>query len=223
MSGRRIVAACAVLALCEACGSDRRGGWDWERMREQPRYDVYERSRFFADGKVMQQPPAGTVPLERTLGEPLVTDGGIGEAPATSIPVPVTAALLATGQSRFHIYCAACHGAGGYGGSVVAQNMDPPRPPSLRAAAARALPPGYVYRVIRDGFGRMPPFAGQLPVMERWAVIAYLHQVQGRGAEGAEEQLDSTRAAELRRIDAGGRFQSGAARPPSAPAAGATP
>jgi len=210
-----IAVACIPLAACGR--GDHRRGWDWERMRQQPRYDVYEASRFFADSAVMQSPPAGTIAREQLVGQPLVAEGEEGGREATVIPVPVTPALLSLGQSRFQIFCAVCHGAGGYGGSIVAANMLPPHPPSLRSPATRALPPGRVFRVITQGFGRMPSYATQLSVEERWAVIAYLQRLQQSDRAGSPEARDdSARAVRLqaRYADSASRGNAGA-RPPT--------
>jgi mono/diheme cytochrome c family protein len=117
------------------------------------------------------------------------------------LPLPVTPALLELGRSRFRIYCAACHGAGGYGGSIVAANLTERRPPSLRGPPVSSLPPGFVYEIIRQGIGRMPSYAAQLPVHQRWAVVAYLQQLQRTPNAGPGEREDSIRGAELRARD----------------------
>jgi mono/diheme cytochrome c family protein len=89
------------------------------------------------------------------------------------------------GQSRFGIYCAVCHGALGDGNSVVATNMVECPPPSLLSANVRALPAATLFQVITDGFGRMPPYAAELPAEQRWAVIAYVRQLQSRAPAGS--------------------------------------
>lgn len=165
--------------------------FDLARMRVQPRYEAYGASHFFADGKAMQRPPAGTIareaPLDRTAGL------------AQRVPGTVTPAVLARGASRFEIFCAACHGKGGYGGSLVAANMDPPRPPSLRSPAVRAFTAGALYEVIVHGVGRMPPYASQLSEGDRWAVVAYVRALQKRPAALPFERADSERAAAIAR------------------------
>lgn len=189
------------LALA-ACGRGQRGrGWDWERMRQQPRYDIYESSNVFANGRVMQSPPPGTVAREQVVGDASLATGMADGRYVTEVPVPVTSELVATGRTRFDIFCAVCHGAGGYGGSMVAMNMQPPRPPSLRSDTMRALPPGSLFQVITNGFGRMPSYAAQLSVRERWAVVAYVRQLQQTtSAATPEARADSARAALLRTI-----------------------
>jgi mono/diheme cytochrome c family protein len=173
--------------LLAGCGSAE-PGWSsaLQRMKQQPRYDVYEGSAFFRDGKVMQAPPAGTVSRERMLH------------PAAPAETPE---LLALGRSRFRIFCGACHGVGGYGGSVVAANMTERRPPSLRTPIMTALPDTVVYAVIRDGFGRMPPYAAQLTERERWAVLAWLRQLQRTPTAAADERADSLQGVRLRAVD----------------------
>jgi len=196
----RPLLAAAVLALA-ACGGQGAVDTALQRMRTQPRYDPYERSGFFSNGAVMQPPPEGTVSREQVLGAGTAAGREPGGGYLAEVPVPVTADLLSRGRSRFEIYCAACHGAGGYGGSVVAFNMVERRPPSLRRPELSKLPAGYYYQVITAGLGRMPSYAADLPVSDRWAVIAYLRELQRRTSSTAEERDDSLRAAELHALD----------------------
>lgn len=183
----RALAALLAALLLGGCGSVEP---EWsaalQRMKRQPRYDLYESSAFFRDGKVMQPPPAGTVAREDVLHP---------SAPAE------TPELLALGRSRFRIFCGACHGTGGYGGSVVAANMTERRPPSLRTPVVAALPDQLIYTVIVNGFGRMPPYAAQLTERERWAVIAWLRRLQRTPAAAPDERADSIRGAQIRAED----------------------
>jgi mono/diheme cytochrome c family protein len=202
-----------LLLLAAACerGGRRREAWDLERMREQPRYDAYGAGPRFPDGRALQRPPDGTVPRDRIVGQPWVTRGEVGGHWADSVPIPVTPALLAEGERGFRIYCAACHGAGGYGGSLVAMNMLPPRPPSLVTGHGAEHPPGYYYHAITEGTGRMPSYAAELSVTERWAVVAYLTQVLQRPhLLSADEVADSVRGEALRRAES---RSAGAAKP----------
>ncbi len=194
-----------LVALVAGCTASReRERVDFERMRIQQRYGLYGASRVFSNGQSMQQPPAGTVSRE-AAAQMLST--GIDEADSastvsvTTIPLPVTPALLDRGRNRFAIYCAVCHGAGGFGGSLVAANMGQPRPPSLRTAMMRTHPVGYIFGVATHGKGRMPPYAPQLTPDDRWAIVAYIRQLQATGALTPDERADSLRAQQLRTID----------------------
>ena len=195
----RIIGAVWLLAACRLSQSatDRA----LERMSEQPRYDVYQASRFFRDSMAMRMPPAGTVSRDAVLEQPKATGHSAVGAYLDSVPVPVTPELLQQGRSRFEIFCAVCHGTGGYGGSVVAANLTERRPPSLRSPTVAALPPGFFFEVISRGLGRMPSYAAQLPIDQRWAVVAYLRQLQSHPVAGPGEHEDSLRGAELRTLD----------------------
>ena len=204
LSGRRLgLAAVAALVVAGlACHPPaRRGGFDFERMRNQLRYDPYEASPFFADGRTMRAPPAGTVPW-RADSAAAEAGAGAGVAGASDrIPIPIDAARLAEGRDRYRVFCAVCHGAAGFGGSIVAANLVPTRPFSLRSAATRSRSPGYLYRVVTDGIGRMPAMAWQLPPDQRWAVVAYLGRLLAGPATDAAGRADSVQALRNLAID----------------------
>lgn len=202
MTRAAAVLGVAWLAAAGACGRARDSRpSDFDRMRVQARYDLYQPSRAFADGGVMQPPPAGTVARESAADTGVVGSGMAAGVAATVIPVPVSPALLALGGRKFVLYCAVCHGPAAFGGSVVAWNMGPPRPPSLRTAAAMAFPAGHIYAVATQGQGRMQGFAPQLSTAERWAVAAYVKQLQRTAPDSAAVE-DSLRALEIARVDA---------------------
>ena len=196
MSRARLAIVLAGLFLA-ACGGGDSSWWDHAlaRMREQPRYDRFEASGVFADGKVLQEPPAGTVPRERVLAGSGIAMGMSGGKFLDTIPVAVDSAVLARGASRFGIICATCHGVGGWGGSLVAMNW-PGRPPvSLHDPQIRALPPGQLFEVITNGFNRMPGYAATLDVNDRWAVVAYVQRLETEPVTTAAERTDSIRGA----------------------------
>lgn len=187
------------LSGCEV-GSERQG-FDWERMIEQERYDAYEPSAEFPDGKVMRTPPDGTVPRERVLEPPTVATGMEEGRPVARIPVPVTEALLARGQERFGIFCAVCHGPAGLGRSAVGRAMTLAPPPSLHGARLQEASDGRLFRVVTEGYGLMPSYARQLDSRERWAVVAYVRALQL--SQGADLDLlpGDVREEALRRLD----------------------
>jgi mono/diheme cytochrome c family protein len=179
MTGARLL-CCLAWAAAGACtSSHERERYDFERMRVQQRAEVYETS--------MRPAPNGTISRE--------------SASDTIVPIAMTAALFARGRRQFTIYCAVCHGDGGFGGSIVAENMGAPRPPSLRGAALRAQPLSYVYDVATRGKGRMPPYAPQLTAADRWAIAAYVRQLQTTGVTTLEQRDDSLRAIRIHSID----------------------
>ncbi|MHB1844196.1 MAG: c-type cytochrome [Deltaproteobacteria bacterium] len=149
-----------------------------DRMKVQPKYLAYAGSDFYPDGRAMRVPPAGTLSREAFVGPPEVAEGGVDGGFVERIPLPVTLELVALGQRRFDITCAACHGLLGDGVSVVAGKMALRPPPSLLSDQVRRLPDGAVFRVIGEGYGLMPPYAASIPVGERWAVVAYVRALE---------------------------------------------
>jgi mono/diheme cytochrome c family protein len=198
VTARPRLACLAAVVLLAACGATReRERRDFERMRVQQRLDLYGASAVLPGGTSMQPPPPGVVSRETAAQQARFAIDSVSAGAVTTIPLSVTPQLLARGKNRFAIYCAACHGAGGYGGSIVAENMDPPRPPSFHSARIRALPVGYLYYVATHGIGRMPSYAAQLAPQDRWAVIAYIRDLQSRGAATEAERADSSNAARI--------------------------
>ncbi|HEY2378754.1 MAG TPA: quinol:electron acceptor oxidoreductase subunit ActD [Gemmatimonadaceae bacterium] len=156
--------------------SDRMGsGFDWKRMRTQPRYTPFGASAFFPDGKAMRSPPAGTIPREAQMARNMATDS----------------VALRRGANRFAIYCAVCHGERGDSAGVVGDNMQPKKPPSLLDPAIRGLTAEQLYKVITDGFGYMPSYAAELSAPDRWAIVAYVGLLQSRPLGADSSRLSS--------------------------------
>jgi mono/diheme cytochrome c family protein len=92
-------------------------------------------------------------------------------------PFPIDRAALERGKERFEIYCAVCHGRTGAGdGLVVRRGFTPP--PSFHQDRLLAAAPGHFFTVITNGFGAMPSYAGQVPVRDRWLIVAYIRALQ---------------------------------------------
>jgi mono/diheme cytochrome c family protein len=172
------LAAWPLMVAGVACSAspDAREARDFERMRQQQRYDAYESSRYFANGAVLQAPPAHTAPRRA-----------------------ITRANAADGGRQFAISCAICHGAAGFGGGVMAANLEK-RPPSLRSAAIDALASERILAVITDGFGQMPPYGWQLTPEQRRNVVAYVKTLPS-APMSASAIGDSLRAVYYRRVD----------------------
>lgn len=166
MTSRLAILALLALTACPAL----------DPMQRQQKSKAYQESDFFKDRLAMRQPPAGTVPSRPPL-EPAVATGKAPDGtPVALAPVPLDAKLLARGRARFDIYCAVCHGVLGDGESQVAMNMSLRRPPSLHDYRDR--PDGFFFQVMSEGFGLMPSYASELPVQDRWAVVAYVRALQ---------------------------------------------
>ncbi|HEX3866110.1 MAG TPA: cytochrome c [Gemmatimonadaceae bacterium] len=171
-----------ILAGCRP--SDARESRDYERMRRQQRYDVFDTSGVFPDGKASQAPPAHTMTRQAAFVEP-----------ASQRPLDPTFAA-----TQFARSCAPCHGAGGFGGGPIAPNLAGMRPPSLRQQMVAAMPTDSIVAVITNGYGRMIPLGWQLPPAARVAVASYVHSLNSVPSTAATRD-DSAAAAYLRRLD----------------------
>lgn len=86
--------------------------------------------------------------------------------------------LTARGDSAYHTFCSACHGATGAADGPVSPKIGAP---SLLTDRARGFSDGYVYSIIRYGRGVMPRYGDKLhDPMERWAVVNYVRTLQAK-------------------------------------------
>jgi mono/diheme cytochrome c family protein len=161
------VAAASIYASLALAGCD-------ERMIDQPKSDAYEPSSLFANGRVEQEPAAGTVARDQVFWDP-----------QTAERPPMSAELLSRGQERFNIFCAPCHSRTGDGdGMIVQRGM--PRPPSFHSQGLRDAPDRHFLQVITHGYGAMYAYADRVPPADRWAITAYIRTLQlSRNAEAA--------------------------------------
>jgi mono/diheme cytochrome c family protein len=94
-----------------------------------------------------------------------------------TFPFPVTRGVLRHGQDRFLIYCVVCHDPLGHGrGKIVERGYTPP--PSFHIERLRRAPVGHFFDVITNGYGSMPDYRQQVPVRDRWAIVAYVRALQ---------------------------------------------
>jgi hypothetical protein len=94
-------------------------------------------------------------------------------------PFMVTMEVLNRGQERYQIFCSVCHGMTGNGDGIVARRgFNQPRPASYHQDRLRQAPVGHFFDVVTNGWGAMPSYASQVPVNDRWAIIAYIRALQ---------------------------------------------
>jgi mono/diheme cytochrome c family protein len=174
-------------------------------------------SGLFADGRVMREPVEGTVATGSTFGAGVVVtldqlntdahfeDGVDGKdnmtfPAAVKVEGKVPDTLADRGRSRYQIYCAPCHGATGDGqGTVAGLALDGgPRllipPPAMTSERVTGAVAGRIYAAIKNGVnnGNMPSYASQIPVEDRWAIVAYVRRdLQKLPYEGGEAIKDT--------------------------------
>jgi mono/diheme cytochrome c family protein len=146
-------------------------------MHDAPRYDPLEESDFFSDGRSARSPVPNTVARGFLRDDELLYTGLTNGQLANLFPMPVTAQVMSRGQERFNVYCSPCHGRTGRGdGMVVRRGFR--APPSFDGERLRGAPVGYFYDVITNGFGAMSDYSAQVPVADRWAIVAYVKALQ---------------------------------------------
>jgi len=166
-------------------------------MHDQPRYKPLASSSFFGDHRSARPLVEGTVARGQLRDDAHLYEGKIDGQLADSFPFPVTAEVLARGRERFDIYCAPCHSRIGDGNGMVVQRGYR-QAQSLHIERLRNERVGYFFDVITRGFGAMPDYASQIPVRDRWAIVAYVRALQlSQSATLAE--VPAARRAELER------------------------
>ncbi len=148
-----------------------------QRMAEQPAPRPLTPSAFFADGRSSRPLVVGAVPRGELREDEALYTGQSAGAPVEEFPVVVTREMLDRGHQRFDIYCSPCHDRTGDGHGVVVRRGYA-QPPSFHTQRLRDVRPGYVFDVITRGFGRMPSYAAQVPVDDRWAIVSYIRALQ---------------------------------------------
>jgi mono/diheme cytochrome c family protein len=170
-------------------------------MDEQDKTKAQTLDPFFADGHGARLPVTGTQPRgfntdgEREIGGiPEYEFGGqtgyyysghVGDYFGTGMPeeLELTTAsageLIQRGKERYNIYCSACHGTSGDGLGITSQygipgianlHLDP-----FKSAT---YPDGRMFEVITKGKGMMSGYGYNIPVRDRWAIIAYVRTLQ---------------------------------------------
>ena len=165
---KRLLLAALAVAAAAACRQD---------MHDQPKYKPFRQSDFFADQRSSRPLVAGTVARGSLREDAVYFTGKNGSDFVAEIPVKVTPALLARGQERFQVFCSPCHGRTGRGDGMIVQRGFK-APSSYHVDRLRAMPIGYFYDVITNGFGAMADYSAQVPPADRWAIAAYIRTLQ---------------------------------------------
>ncbi len=149
-------------------------------MDNQPKYRPQAASAYFYDGATMRPPIAGTVARGELYEDTAFYTGAdeSGQLVAT-IPasIEVDEAFLARGRERYGIYCAPCHHRRGNGRGILwdraqIQSAD------LHEERLRNVPDGQIFDVISNGLGLMSGYKYPIPPRDRWAIVAYVRQLQ---------------------------------------------
>ena len=175
-------------------------------MKRQLKLRPQTANGFFASGLSSQVAQPGTI----AQGKPMTVAGTqvypFEDAPvntgrvtgATNFielnPFPVTSALLARGQQRFTIYCSPCHGQTGEGNGITKKIGAMAVVANLHDKRIVQLTDGEIFNTVSYGKLNMQGYAPQIPVEDRWAIIAYLRALQLSRLGAVDDLAPATKA-----------------------------
>jgi hypothetical protein len=159
-------------------------------MYDQPKYDIQEESSFFPDHRSMRPLVEGVVASEQEV-DPRLAQGRLEDQSGYVLTVPSEVIaefggieeLATRGKARYGIYCTPCHGGTGAGNGLVKQRAVAGGatafvPPTFHQDRLRHIPDGQLFATITNGKNNMPPYAAQIRVKDRWAIVAYVRALQ---------------------------------------------
>lgn len=161
-------------------------------MDKQPKFGTQAAHPWFKDGRAMRRPIDGTIARGKLRQDPHFHDGYTTDPASgaiqfvTTMPtqISVDETLVARGQQRYQIYCAVCHGDSGTGDGLVnlrAIELKEAKwvpATNLMTQEIRDRPEGQIFQAIRDGVRNMPSYRSQIAPRDRWAIVAYVRQLQ---------------------------------------------
>jgi mono/diheme cytochrome c family protein len=153
------------------------GDMDW-----QPKYQPEEASTLWGDQRGMRPLVEDTVARgelkedDRTWRGMAKDDHGV-EKFVERVPVAIDAAGLRRGEERFGVYCTPCHDRTGGGRGMVVQRGYPP-PVQLYSDRVVKMPDGQIFWTMSNGVRNMPAYRKQIPVEDRWKIVAWVRVLQ---------------------------------------------
>jgi hypothetical protein len=153
-------------------------------MDNQPKYRAQAASAFFYDGATMRPPVEGTV-ARGELREDVALWEGKDEAGNHVSANPLTAgvsgdeleAILVRGHQRYEIYCTPCHASNGKGRGVLWERAQI-EAGDLNQERLVGAPDGELFDTVTNGLGLMQGYRYPIPARDRWAIIAYVREIQ---------------------------------------------
>ncbi|HPA81175.1 MAG TPA: cytochrome c [Thermoanaerobaculales bacterium] len=169
-------------------------------MDNQPKLGPQAGNRLFADRRAMRPPVTGAIARGELREDEGLYRGAVGGAWLEQIPLPVTEQLMRRGRERYDIFCSPCHGLAGHGDGMVSKRAEALQegtwtlPASFHTELVRGRPAGHLYNSIANGIRNMPGYGAQIPVEDRWAIVAYLRALQRSQGASVEDVPPELRA-----------------------------
>jgi len=145
-------------------------------------------------------PPPGVIAREAVI-EPGELELGRSKLGYLSrIPVVVNGQLLSRGEQRFNVYCSICHDRAGSGQGVNPQRGFP-GPIDLASESTRTMKDGQIFEIITRGIRNMPQMGDQVPVSDRWPIVAWVRVLQ-RSQYAKVSDVEPSRVSSIRPAEA---------------------
>ena len=161
---------------------------------------------FFPNGTSSQRPVAGTIPrgvVIETIGgsvfpyedSPVNTGLLTGTTNFLEInPLAINAGLLKRGRERFTINCSPCHGQLADGNGITKKIGAMAVVANLHDKRIVEMTDGELFWVMSNGRSLMRPYAANITVPDRWAIVAYLRALQLSQLGSLEDLPENERA-----------------------------
>ncbi len=151
-----------------------------QNMQFQERFNAQQENPFFENNMSMRMPVEGTIARGKMRDNPTVYEGVDDEGNyVEENPMDVTKSFLYRGKERYDIFCQACHGGTGDGRGIIMTGQYGYVPaPTFHRSASYEMTDGEFYSAIANGIRSMPSYATQIPVEDRWAIVAYVRALQ---------------------------------------------
>ena len=190
-------------------------------MDNQPKARPQSASTFFYDGSTMRQPVPGTVAVGGLKEDTAFFTGkGADGQFVAAIPITADEAVLERGKQRYTIYCQPCHDARGEGKGILFQRGNVPTA-SFHDEKILKYADGQIFDIMTNGMGLMPSYRWPIPTADRWAIIAYIRELERKRLATAATALASAAPAGAAAAPAGAA--TAPARPAAASAAAQAP
>jgi mono/diheme cytochrome c family protein len=178
VSAKRLLRALPVLLL-SACS------W-FTDFKQQPKIDPWESADTipFRSNPQMSVPTVGSAAPGFEYNRLPMPQSIVAMASIPN-PTPADSASVTRGRVEFQINCAVCHGPLGMANGPATRYGMAGIAIGAGSNAANNLSDGYIFGMIRNGRGLMPPY-NRIEESDRWDIVNYLRTIQGKGTIAAD-------------------------------------
>ncbi|MCI0539308.1 MAG: cytochrome c [Verrucomicrobiales bacterium] len=166
----------------------------FDDMDRQMKFRPQQPADFFGDNRSSRLPVMGTIARSESLNNVIAADANgrvfaFDDSPVTTgrvtgttnfvelSPMQVNAEIMARGRQRYQINCQPCHGPLGDGNGVT-KKLGMVTVKDLHEPRIVKMGDGELFSVITNGRNTMGPYAAQITIEDRWAIVAFVRALQ---------------------------------------------